>query len=55
MTRHALQMHMKESARITRQDERIMLNIAELLMKDRLISPEEKFRLTELIRKGAAI
>lgn len=55
MNRHSPQIHMEESSKLTRQDDMIMLKIAELLMKEQLISPEEKARLTELIRKDAAI
>ena len=37
------------------KDTRIMLTLAELLMQDNLITPEEKFRLTELIRKDGTL
>ncbi len=37
------------------KDTKIMLKLAELLMQDNLITPEEKFRLTELIRKDGTL
>lgn len=37
------------------EDTKIMLKLAELLMQDNLITPEEKLRLTELIRKDGTL
>ncbi len=36
------------------QETEVMLQLAELLFQEKLISPDEKFRLTQLIRKGGA-
>lgn len=44
-----------ERSSIMRQDTTIMLKLAEILLRNQLISPEEKFRLTQLIRKEHAI
>lgn len=34
-----------------KKEAKIMLKLAEFLLEDHLISPEEKFKLTQLIRK----
>lgn len=34
---------------------RIMLKLAEILMEEKLISPEEKYRLVRLIRKDDSL
>ncbi len=52
---YSLQNHMKESSKITKREALIMLKITELLMRDQLISPEERFHLTEIIRKDEAV
>lgn len=45
----------RERSETMPKDTKIMLKLAELLMQDNLITPEEKLRLTELIRKGDAV
>ena len=37
------------------QDTKIMLKLAEILLQAQLISPEEKYHLTKLIRKDDAV
>lgn len=41
----------EERSGAMQQDTKVMLKLAELLLQDQLISPEEKYRLTQLIRK----
>ncbi len=36
----------------TEHEEQIMLHLADFLLKDNLITPEEKLRLKQLIKKG---
>lgn len=44
-----------ERSQVMKKDMKIMLKLAEFLLEDRLISPEEKFKLTQLIRKDMDI
>ena len=39
----------------TEKEVKIMLKLAEILMKEKLISPEEKYRLVRLIRKDGRL
>ncbi len=39
----------------TEKEVRIMLKLAEILMQEKLISPEEKYRLVRLIRKDGRL
>lgn len=41
----------EERSGAMQQDTKVMLKLAEILLQDQLISPEEKYRLTQLIRK----
>lgn len=45
----------KERGEVMQQDTKIMLKLAEILLQDQLISPEEKYHLTKLIRKDDAV
>lgn len=45
----------KEEAYTTERDVKIMLKLADLLFQDSLITPEEKFRLIRLIRRGDSV
>lgn len=45
----------EERGQLMSRDAKIMLNLADFLMQDNLITPEEKLRLTELIRKDHAV
>lgn len=42
---------MEERSGVMQQDTKVMLKLAEILLQDQLISPEEKYHLTQLIRK----
>ena len=55
MLNHFLSKQTKERSKAMPQDTKIMLKLAELLMQDHLITPEEKLRLTKLIRKDTAV
>lgn len=50
-----LQIQTKERSKPMLQDTKIMLKLAEQMMRDHLITPEEKLRLTELIRKDSSV
>ena len=39
----------------TEKEVKIMLKLAEILMQEKLISPEEKYRLVRLIRKDGRL
>jgi len=43
---------LKKEIYATEQNVQIMLKLADLLLQDNLITPEEKFRLKQLIRWG---
>lgn len=45
----------KEESGNIHEDIKIMVKLAEIFMQDNLISPEEKLRLTELIRKDDTV
>lgn len=45
----------KERGEVMQQDTKIMLKLAEILLQAQLISPEEKYHLTKLIRKDDAV
>lgn len=45
----------KEGRNQMQKDRKIMLKLAEILLRDQLISPEEKYHLTQLIRKDDAV
>ena len=55
MPTHFSQAQTNERSSLAPKDIKIMLKLAEILMKDNLISPEEKLRLTERIRKEDAL
>lgn len=44
----------KESNGIRKGDARILLQLANLMLKDNLITPEEKIRLTQCIQRGGS-
>lgn len=45
----------EERSQTMEKNAKIMLKLAEFLLEDHLISPEEKFKLTQLIRKDMDI
>lgn len=55
MPRHPNQNSTKERNHSMKQDNRIMLKLAELLYENQLISPDEKSRLVQLIRKDGEV
>lgn len=55
MPPHISESQTKERSQTMPKDTKIMLKLAELLMQDNLITPEEKLRLTELIRKDGTL
>jgi hypothetical protein len=44
----------KERNGIRKGDARILLQLANLMLKDNLITPEEKIRLTQCIQRGGS-
>lgn len=44
-----------KEAYLVEQNTQIMLKLADLLLEDNLITPEEKFRLKQLIQRGGSV
>ncbi len=45
----------RKEVEIMEQNIQIMLKLADLLLQDNLITPEEKFRLKQLIQRGGPV
>ena len=55
MLNHFLKIQTEEKNRPVSQDAKILLKLAEVLLQEHLITPEEKSCLTNMIRKDNAV